>query len=103
MSKTVIKCSKHNDTDNHEYILVDDYGNMLAVIQVFVGGYVNIDVRAKDAKARVFPLHRGDKGRLVAHHARALDVGVQGEAERNIISIDCNHPGDRPVDNGLNL
>tara|TARA_R100000329_G_scaffold144104_1_gene128597 strand:+ start:845 stop:1156 length:312 start_codon:yes stop_codon:yes gene_type:complete len=102
MSKKVIKCSKHNK-DNHEIILEDEHGNMLAVIQVFVGGYVNIDVRAKDAKARVFPLHRNRKGRLVAHHARALDVSVQGEAERNIVSIDCNHMGDRPADNGLNF
>jgi len=102
MSQTVIKCSKHNKEDNHEIILVDDHGNMLAVVQVFVGGYVNIDVRAKDAKARVFPLHDHD-GRLVAHFARALPTEVSGDAVRNIISIDCNHPGDRPFDNGLNL
>tara|TARA_R110002020_G_scaffold42704_5_gene124746 strand:+ start:521 stop:832 length:312 start_codon:yes stop_codon:yes gene_type:complete len=103
MSQTFIECSAKESTTNNEYVLVDDHYNVLAVVQVFVGGYVNIDVRAKDAKARVFPLHRGDKGRLVAHMARALDVDVQGEAERNIISIDCNHPGDRQADNGLNL
>ena len=98
---TILTIGRDGDI-TREWIFKDTDGNQIFHVTCFFNGYVNIDVRARDAKARVFHLSQG-KDQLVATGQRDLDTALPEGFVRQIISVDCNHKKNQGPDNGLNL